>query len=89
MRILDSAGQLTELLWDDGAWAGHEAFEADRESLPPGATSNIFKHVASGDDSLLYAVSESAEGGVMEFASDGSWWIDGQGDSEWRFIDYV
>lgn len=86
MRVLDSEGQLTELLWDDGNLTGHDSFHVDGNSLPDGGSSlSNFTHVASGDENILYGLSED---GVGEFASEGSWWVDGQ-ESQWKFVDYI
>jgi hypothetical protein len=84
MRVLDNRGQLTELLWDDGTWMGHQSFEVNRESLPDDEPTN-FAHIASSDDNLLYTV---AGGRVAEYASHGSWWVDGEA-AEWTFVDHV
>jgi hypothetical protein len=86
LRVLDNDGQLTELLWDDGSLAGHESFDVDRESLPDDDKEADLTYVASGDENLLYGISQN--GSVMEFASGGSRWVDGQ-DSRWKFVDYV
>lgn len=86
IRVLDSQGQLTELLWDDGNLTGHESLEIDPASLPEDDTSTKLTYVASGDENILYGISQN--GSVMELASEGSWWADGQ-ESKWKFIDYV
>lgn len=85
LRVLDNDGQLTELLWDDGSLTGHESFNVDRDSLPNDDKETDLTYVASGDENLLYGISQN--GSVMEFASGGSWWVDG--DSRWKFVDYV
>ncbi len=85
MRVLDSRGTLTELLWDNNGWEDHNIFTVTRNSLPAGITIN-FTNIASTDDNVLYAVSD---GKIMEFVSDGPWWEIGQTTTSWSFTDYI
>lgn len=85
MRVLDSGGGMTELLWNTTQWTGHQSFSIDTESLPPGITANL-TGVATADDGLLFA---TADGELLELGRDGAWWDKQDGVSGWKFIDVV
>ncbi|CAH0026218.1 unnamed protein product [Clonostachys rhizophaga] len=94
VRVLDSHGSLTELLWRRNKWTSHLAVTNETATFPSsgggnGTTAN-FTSIASPNDGLLYAVSG---GKLLEFSRETAWWT--QADNEikevpaWKFLDEV
>ncbi|CAH0003720.1 unnamed protein product [Clonostachys byssicola] len=96
VRVLDSHGSLTELLWRRNKWTSHLAVTNETATFPPSGGGNNgtgtanFTSIASPNDGLLYAVSG---GKLLEFSRETAWWT--QADNEikevpaWKFLDEV
>jgi hypothetical protein len=82
VRVLDSEGIITELLWDTDAWIAHSTFSVDTASMPGGEAAS-FTASCSAEDGIMYGLSE---GKLYEFARTGFWWAEGGEDTGWEFI---